>query len=231
MNTIANPFKALIFDLDGTLIDSAPDVCASTNRVLADMGRRELTLEETKDMVGWGGRVLIEKALAKTGAAGTEAEVDRALEGFLKTYAQHPADHSVIFPGVIPALEGFKAEGVKMGICTNKPAASTPPVLEAMGLDQYFDVVSNGDSVPYKKPDGRHVLHCVEQLGAEPDTTVMVGDSENDILAAINAGIRSVCVTFGYAHVPLDEIGADILIDHFDDLGGALVELSKAASS
>lgn len=225
------PYEALIFDLDGTLIDSAPDVRASINRVLADLGRRELTLIETKDMVGWGGRVLAEKALALTGEPGTPSDIDRALEGFLTTYADHPADHTIVFPGAIEALESLKAAGVKMAICTNKPTATTPPVLNAMGLNGFFDVISCGDAVPHKKPDGRHVLLCVEQLGASIETAAMVGDSENDIRAAIDAGVRSVCVTFGYAHVPLDEIGADALIDHFDDLAGALVGISKAAVS
>ena len=229
MTSINQPFEALVFDLDGTLIDSAPDVRACVNRVLSGIGRRELTLDETKDMVGWGGRVLMEKALAKTGDKGSEAEVDAALEGFLKTYAQHPAEHSIIFPGVISALEAFRAAGVRMGICTNKPTATTPPVLKAMGLDGFFDVVSCGDAVPHKKPDGRHVRLVVEELGATIETAAMVGDSENDITAAINAGVRSVAVTFGYAHVPLSELGADALIDHFDDLHQALIDIAPAA--
>ena len=228
--TASPPFEALIFDLDGTLIDSAPDVCASVNRALAGMGRRELALEETKDMVGWGGRVLMERALAKTGEAGTEDEIDRALEGFLSTYAAHPAEHTIVFPGALQALEGFRDAGVKMAICTNKPTATTPPVLQAMGLDGFFDVISCGDAVPHKKPDGRHVKLVVEQLGATLETTAMIGDSENDISAAIDAGIKSVAVTFGYAHVPLEELGADALIDHFDDLPRMLRKISPVAS-
>ncbi len=226
LDSATPPFEALIFDLDGTLIDSAPDIHACVNRVLAGIGRRKLTLEETKDMVGWGGRVLMEKALAKTGEAGTENEVERFLEGFLSTYAAHPADHSVLYPGVIGMLERFKADGVRMAICTNKPTATTPPVLEAMGLDGFFDVVSCGDAVPHKKPDGRHVKLVVEQLSAALETAAMVGDSENDISAAIDAGVKSVAVTFGYAHVPLNDLGADALIDHFDDLAAALVKIS-----
>ncbi len=231
MTPLGRPFDALIFDLDGTLIDSAPDVCASLNRVLAAKGRREMTLDETKDMVGWGGRVLVEKALALTGVPGTPEDIDRTLEAFLTTYADHPADHTIVFPGVIEALEKFKADGVKLAICTNKPTATTPPVLEAMRLDGYFDVVSCGDAVPHKKPDGRHVLHCIEQLGASPETVAFIGDSENDIDAANNAGVRSVCVTFGYAHVPLEDIGADVLIDHFDKLPDALLKISRAPVS
>jgi len=222
----ANPFEALIFDLDGTLIDSAPDVRASMNRVLAGLGRRELTLEETKDMVGWGGRVLTEKALAKTGEAGSNTDVDIAFKEFLSTYAQHPADHSVVFPGVLPVLDELKAAGVRLAICTNKPTATTPPVLEALGLSQYFDVVSCGDAVPHKKPDGRHVRLVVEEMGATLETAAIVGDSENDISAGIDAGIRSVAVTFGYAHVPHDELGANALIDNFLDLPQALRDIA-----
>ena len=229
--TLPQPFDALIFDLDGTLIDSAPDVCASVNRVLAENGRRQLTLDEAKDMVGWGGRVLVEKALATTGDAGTPEMIDSALEAFLVTYADRPAEHTSVYPGVIEMLETLKADGVKLGICTNKPTATTPPVLKAMGLDLFFEVISCGDAVPHKKPDGRHVLACIEQLGATPKTTAMIGDSENDISAAIDAGIRSVCVTFGYAHVALNEIGADALIDHFDALPQALREIAEIGVS
>ena len=224
---LPQPFDALIFDLDGTLIDSAPDVCASVNRALAENGRRELTLLEARDMVGWGGRVLVEKALARTGEPGTPDEIEAVLQGFLTTYAAHPAEHTQAFPGALDVLETFKADGVKMGICTNKPTATTPPVMKAMGLDGFFSVVSSGDAVPHKKPDGRHVLHVIEALEATVETTAMVGDSESDISAAIDAGIKSVAVTFGYAHVPVDELGADALIDHFRDLPEALREIAS----
>ena len=227
MTQPANTFQALIFDLDGTLIDSAPDCRASINRVLAELGRRKLTLEETKDMVGWGGRVLVEKALIQTGEAGTPEDIDRALDAFLKTYAAHPADHTTVFPGVLEALEKFKADRIKMGICTNKPTATPPPVLEAMGLDGFFDVISCGDAVPHPKSDGRHVRLVVEELGATIETTAMVGDSESDISAAIDAGVKSVCVTFGYAHAPVETLGADALIGHFDELPDALRKIAS----
>ena len=226
MNKNTHPFEALVFDLDGTLIDSAPDVCASVNRVFKAKGRRELSLDEAKDMIGWGGRVLMEKALAATGDPGSEDEIDDTLRAFLKSYADHPAELTTVFPGAVEALETFKAAGVKLGICTNKPTATTTPVLKALGLDGYFDVVSCGDAVPHKKPDGRHVLQVIEQLGATVDTAAMIGDSENDIHAANDAGVRSVCVTFGYAHVPLEDIGADALIDRFEDLPRALRQIA-----
>ncbi|HEX9702837.1 MAG TPA: phosphoglycolate phosphatase [Rhodospirillales bacterium] len=224
----AVPFEALIFDLDGTLIDSAPDVCASINRVLTVKGRRAVTLNEAKDMVGWGGRVLVEKALALTGAPGTSEEIDDALDGFLATYAAHPVEHSTLFPGAWDALEGFRAAGIPMGICTNKPQATTRPVLEAMGLVGFFAVVACGDTVPRRKPDGEHVLGVVRALGAVAATAAMIGDSENDIAAAIDASVKSVAVTFGYAHLPYAKLGADALIDHFDELPAALSRIAQA---
>ena len=223
---IQTPFEALIFDLDGTLINSLPDVCASINSVLSDMGHRKLTLNETKNMVGWGGRVLVEKALETTGNKFTEDDINRFLEKFIDIYSKNPNDHSSVFPGVLSMLEKFKSDKIRMGICTNKPTATTPPVLRSLGLDHFFDVVSCGDAVPHKKPDGRHVSMVVEQLGATNKTSVMIGDSESDITAAIDAGVRSVAVTFGYAHIPCDELGADALIDHFDDLPQALMNIS-----
>ncbi len=122
----------------------------------------------------------------------------------------------------------FAGVGMRMGICTNKPVATTFPVLEALGLDNYFTTVTCGDAVPYPKPDGRHIHLTLEKMNAAADTCVMVGDSENDIRAAIDAGVPSVCVTFGYCHVPFEELGADELIGHFSDLPGALERITRA---
>jgi phosphoglycolate phosphatase len=220
------PFEALIFDLDGTLIDSAPDVRAAANRVLVDAGRRPLTLDEVKNLIGQGGRALIENALALTGQPGTSDEIECGLENFLTTYAGNPSENTTVYPGAREALESFRADGVRLGICTNKPGRTTAAVIRALDLDRYFAVVSCGDAVPYRKPDGRHVLRVVDALGTRAQTTALIGDSENDISAAVAAGVRSVAVTFGYSHVPYDELGADALIDRFDELPTALERIA-----
>jgi len=218
-------FQTILFDLDGTLVDSAPDVRACTNEALAAEGRRELSLGEIKSLIGQGARVLVERALALTGDAGTAEMVDECLERFIATYRAHPVRHTQVYPGVLEVLDRFRGLGITMGICTNKPQATTGPVIDAFGLDPYFGTICCGDAVPHRKPDGRHVFHTLEILGADAASAVLVGDSENDIGAALNAGIPSVAVSFGYSHQPPHELGADAVIDAFADLPDALARI------
>ncbi len=218
--------EAIVFDLDGTLIDSVPDVRAALNRILAEEGRRPLALDEVKSMIGHGATVTIEKALEATGPAGAAEYVADFLERYLDTYRQRPTEHTVVYPGVLKALEHFTG-GVAMGICTNKPRATTLPVLEALELDRFFSAVTCGDSVPHPKPDGRHVLLTLEMMNADPTAAALVGDSESDISAALDAGIPAVCVTYGYSHVPVESLGADAIIESFHDLVDALRQISN----
>jgi 3-dehydroquinate synthase len=226
LNKPVRPFEVVIFDLDGTLIDSAPDVCAHMNAVLVAGGRRELSLGDVKRAIGAGGRGLVEKTMAMAGEPGTEQEIDQHLDEFFNSYVDNPVEFTMIFPGVLEVLERFHADGITMGICTNKPTATTMPVIAALGLEKYFSVISCGDTATHQKPDRRHILDVVEELNASPETAVMIGDSENDITAAISAGVKSVAVTFGYAHAPHGELGADAVIDHFEDLPEALRQIS-----
>jgi len=230
-DVIPDTFSALIFDLDGTLIDSAPDLYHTINHLLKEDGRPALGMEDVKEMIGWGTKELVRKALAATGENPSIDQVEAMLENFLVYYSRHLIDHTTVYPGVMNALETLAAAGAVMGICTNKPSTFTIPILQKLRLDGFFKAVSCSDTVPHKKPDGRHVLECIKQLKTTAETTIMVGDSENDITAAIDAGVRSVCVTFGYAHVPLKEIGADALIDHFDALPQALREIAETSSN
>lgn len=226
-----SPFSALLFDLDGTLIDSAPDIGASLNKALMAMGRPTIGLDDVKSLVGFNAPTLVEKALAMTGPAGGEEESRRLLADFLDTYRRHPCDHTVLFDGVRDALERFAAAGVRLGLCTNKPEVTCYPVLEALDLKSYFTAIVCGDTLDYRKPDPRHVLHTLAAVGAEPGDAAFVGDNEIDMEAATGAGLPGVCVTFGYCHRPYDSLGAAALIDHFGDLDRALGEIAASRSA
>ena len=221
-------FSALLFDLDGTIIDSAPDVCASINQTLSAMGRPPITVDNTKALVGFGARVLCEKTLAMTGNPGNEEAIDFLLTGFLSHYRKNPSEHTVIFPGALKALSLFKDAGIQLGICTNKPEATCFPVLDALKLRHFFSSVICGDTLEFRKPDPRHVFHTLNDMGADASNAAFVGDSEADIEAANNAGLPSVLVTFGYCHVPFDTLNADAIIDHFDNLDSALKAIAIA---
>lgn len=220
-------FSALLFDLDGTIIDSAPDVCASVNRTLETMDRPPITVEDTKMLVGFGARTLCEKTLAMTGKPGSEEDVNLLLTGFLDSYRKNPSEHTVVFPGALEALNLFKDAGIQLGICTNKPEATCFPVLDALELRHFFSSVICGDTLEFRKPDPRHVFHTLDDMGAELSKTAFIGDSEADIEAANNAGLPSVLVTFGYCHVPFDELGANAVIDHFHELDEALHTIAE----
>ncbi len=208
----------IVFDLDGTLIDSAPDVCRALNRTLVPYGRRSHDVEETKGYLGQGARVLMEMALRKTGDVPPVDVIESLTTAFLADYAANPVVDSVIFPGVINALTELRGRGAKLAICTNKPSITTMPVLEMLALDSYFEAIVCPDHVENRKPHGDHVRATIEAVDGDIGQSIMIGDSENDIDAAIDAGIPSIAVTFGYAHRAHDELGATVLIAHFDAL-------------
>lgn len=213
--------RCVVFDLDGTLVDTGPDLTAATNHVLALAGRPAVTVEEVRDMVGLGARKLIERGLAYTGG-GTPELAESLLQPFLDYYARNVCVGSQPFPGVEQALAQLQDAGVLIGICTNKPEALSLALIETLGWRRFFPVNIGGDSLPFRKPDGRHILTVVERLGGNPHETVMVGDSAVDVGAARDAGLPVVAVSFGFSSVPAAELEADALIDHYDQLMDAL---------
>ena len=221
-------FDAIVFDLDGTLIDSVPDVQGAVNRMLADDGRPPITLAQAHDFVGNGARPLVERALAATGTV--PDDIDGHIARYIDFYKRHPADETTIYPGVVRVLDAFAEAGVTMGVCTNKPFEMTGLVLEALGLEGYFRGVAGGDNVPHRKPDGRHVTLTLELMGAGAASAAMVGDSETDVAAGKDAGLPVIAVTYGYCHVPMEELGADLMIDAFADLPHALQTLHSQRS-
>ena len=220
--------RAVIFDLDGTLIDSLPDVMNALNAVLVDNRRRPVTRDEAKSMVGGGAELLLERAFDATGVALQPEHLPDYVDAFTVYYGKNPATETKIFDGVGTALEALAREDLKLGICTNKPHQSALQVLEALRLNHHFDACFGKAFVPYHKPDRRHYDEVAAALGVEPHQSLYVGDSETDVETARNAGVPIIMVPFGYSRRPAAELGGDRLINHFSELPDAVRELFSA---
>lgn len=220
----------LIFDLDGTLIDTAADLVATLNVVLAADGLKPITLEQGRVMVGLGARKLIERGLDANGVAPDEAALDRMVEAYLAHYREHIADSSVPFPGVTDALDRFATAGWKLGICTNKPEALSRLLLGKLALADRFGAICGADTFARRKPHPEHLLGTIAMIGGDPAHAIMVGDSITDIDAARNAAVPVVAVDFGYSIEPIATLGADRVISHFDALDEAIAELRRAGA-
>jgi phosphoglycolate phosphatase len=184
--------RAVVFDLDGTLIDAAPDITAVLNRILAADGLAPLAVGEVHGMIGDGAKSLLERAFA---ARGGVAE-PRHLAAFIADYQANPVRETVCYPGIEAALTRLRAEGRPLGLCTNKPYGPTLRILDTLGLSPYFDAIIAGDSTPYKKPDPRHLAAALAEM--EVSSAIMVGDHHNDLAAAAGLGLEAVFCSWGY---------------------------------
>lgn len=206
--------RAAIFDLDGTLIDSLPDLAVAVNKTLAEWQRPPLDAAEIGPMVGDGAGTLVTRAFAaRGGLPGTD--VAPVLRRFLDHYEAHAVDLTAPWPGVVETLEALRRQGIVLAVCTNKPTKATHDILAALNLDRFFAVVVGGDDTPALKPDAAHVNTVLDRLGMDHHDAVMVGDSVNDVLAAKAAGVPVVVLSFGYSRVPPHELGADLVVDDF----------------
>ena len=222
--------NAIVFDLDGTLIDSAPDLQASINRMLAAAGRGPLTVEAVKAMVGDGVPKLVERALAATGGvpdggAGNDLAAWVARFGGDYEGCGFPLTHP--FSGVPDVLAALREAGVALAICTNKPQAATDEILDRLHLARFFGAVIGGDAIAgVRKPDPGHLLAALKALGVGPAAAVMVGDHVNDLDCGRAAGTRVVLCAYGYSRTPVRELGADVVIGRIEDLPAALATLA-----
>ena len=210
--------KAVVFDLDGTLVDTAPDLMAATNHVLALLKRRPITMPEVRAFVGRGARKLIERGVAATGDAIDEASLTYYHAEFLRHYEGHTADRSEIFPGAVALLKQLVDSGIKAGVCTNKPEGLSRLLLDTLDLSRFLGTIVGPDTIGIAKPDAAPYLETVKRLGVAPQHSIMVGDSEIDILTARAAGVPIVAVSFGYTPKPVIEYGPDYLVSHFDEI-------------
>ena len=223
------PDRAVIFDLDGTLVDTAPDLMHATNHVLESLGRRAISMAEVRAFVGHGARALVTRGLAATGGLPENYDVEPDYRRFVDYYSRNIAEGSQPFPGLIPLLDRLKSEGYGLGVCTNKLEGLSVQLLDALHLSSYCGSVVGPDTLGVAKPDPKPFFEAVSRLRLDSPRAIMVGDSETDILTARNAGVPVLAVPFGYTPRPVSEFGPDRMIRHFDDAYDAIQELFALA--
>jgi phosphoglycolate phosphatase len=206
----------IVFDLDGTLIDSAADLATAVNAMLADLGCEPLSVPEVRRMIGDGVAMLVSRALAARHCAA--ADPTRAAQIFMRHYESNATSLTTAFPGVDEALRALRAAGIPLAVCTNKPARITADILSSLDLAQYFARVIGGDSLPYRKPDPRVLLALLEAFAASPSDSLLVGDSEVDAATARGAGVPFVLMTHGYRRGPATEISCMAALESFAQL-------------
>lgn len=209
--------QTVVFDLDGTLVDTGPDLTAALNHALTTLGRPNVPESDVKDMVGSGALRLIERGLARTG--GEARELTAAMMPlFLEHYAAHIADHSQPYPGVVEAMDALEAEGVRFAICTNKTEGLARRLVDALGWSHRFLAIVGGDSLAVRKPDPEHLLATIRAAGGAPEHSAFVGDTHFDTQAGAAAGVPTVAVRFGFSAEPVEGLFAAAIIDHYDEL-------------
>jgi phosphoglycolate phosphatase len=214
---------AVIFDLDGTLVDSAPDLAAAANALLAEHALPPLKTDEIAAMVGDGVAKLVERALVARQSSG--APLADAVARFMAFYERHPATLTRVYPGVPGGLRRLRAAGLRLALCTNKPERVTHLILDRLDLAGFFSTVVTGDSLRARKPDPAPLRRALTKLEVEPGAAVMVGDHVNDVRAAVAAGVRTIFARYGYGRAALGTAAPAAVIDHFSDLPEALRSL------
>ncbi|MBX6321927.1 MAG: phosphoglycolate phosphatase [Rhodospirillaceae bacterium] len=210
--------RAVLFDLDGTLVDSAPDLHASLNQLLAEHDRPAVTLADVRHIVGDGAAKMIERGFGLTGAPPTADALLGLLRRFLEIYEANLTRLTRPFPGVVQTLERLTAEGTLCGVCTNKLRGLSLRILEGLDMMRFFACVVGGDSTPARKPHPGHLLQTLGWMGSGPSHAAMVGDSRNDVAAARGAGIPVILVPWGYDAEPPHSLGADHVLTRFEEL-------------
>jgi phosphoglycolate phosphatase len=220
------PFRTVIFDLDGTLIDSAADVGAAVNRVLADHGLDPIEGDAQVALMGEGGRVRTRKAFAMRGVELDDAALSARVRDFVRYYAENPLERTRPYPGVPQTLQRLAQAGVRLGVCTNKYEKSARDILLKLGLMPPIEDAAGADSFDVRKPHPGHILNLLARMGADPATALMVGDSIHDVEAAHAAGLPVIVVSWGYTLTPARDLGAERVIDRFAELIDAAGQLS-----
>jgi phosphoglycolate phosphatase len=216
-----------VFDLDGTLADTAGDLVGTLNVILAQEGLSPVPVEAARDMIGIGARALIERGFEAAGKELAPTHLDELFRQFMAHYSQNICIRTQLYPGVDAALDRLEEAGFILAVCTNKMEAHSVKLLDELGVGHRFAANCGRDTFPYFKPDPRHLTLTIERAGGHPSRAIMIGDSRTDIVTAKNARIPVIAVPFGYTEVPVQELGPDLVIEHFDELFEAVENLLK----
>jgi phosphoglycolate phosphatase len=207
-----------VFDLDGTVADTAADLIVAANAALASEGLGPASAAAIKKGVGYGAKAMLQSAIASLGQESEAEQLSRLSIRLVAYYEENIATNTRLFPGFGEAAANLRGAGVKLALCTNKRERLTQRLLSALGIGSLFDAMACGDTFPFHKPDPRHITGVVRLAGGELSAAIMVGDSEADIAAARGAGIPVIATAFGYAAVPAGELGADAVMHHYEEL-------------
>lgn len=220
----------LVFDLDGTLAETAPDIMATLNHLLAGEGLAPLPLERARELVGSGARVLLQRGFAAAGAPLAPARLEALFEAFLAHYLANVAVHSHLFPGAEAVLGRLARAKFTLAICTNKPEPHARALIEALGIAPLFAAITGRETFAFSKPDPRHLIETIRMAGGDRRGAIMIGDSRTDIDTARGAGIPVIGVSFGYTDIPMADLAPDRLITHFDALEEAVTSLLSTSA-
>ena len=225
---IARRFDTVIYDLDGTLIDSARDMCLAVSRVLADHGLPPISDEDARLFMGEGSKMTMRRAFAKNGRSLDDAEVSAVTREFVRYYEQDPIRHTTAFDGVAEVVAALDRLGLRQGVCTNKFERPARMILQGLKLMPPIAAVAGADTFTVRKPDPGHILQLIDKIGGRRDRAIMIGDSIHDVEAAHAGGLPAVLVSWGYTAKPASELGAEAVIERFAALPQALQRIAGA---
>jgi len=213
----------VIFDLDGTLVHTAPDLLRATNHVLAGQGRRAIELDDIIETVSYGAKAMIKRGIELTGEPVDQPQLDVLFMRFIDFYINNIAVDSKPFDGCVDLLEKCQARGMKLGVCTNKMETLAVKLLAELDMLKYFAAIIGLDTINIAKPDPAPYRETVKRIGGNIHNSIMVGDSKTDILTAKAANVPVIALTFGYSDEPIETLGADYVLDHYNEMAEILL--------
>ena len=218
--------EIIVFDLDGTLINSAPDLCYALNQTLSEINIPEITLQEVMGYLGDGALELIKRGITKySNIKNFDTELLRLR--FLEIYDNCLLNKTDFYPNVLQTLKDLKKMDFTLAICTNKPELLAKRIIDGLDGSSFFDRITGGDTYEYRKPDPRHLINTILETGKKVETAIMIGDSENDINCAKKANIPSIAVNFGYSKVPVESLNPDLVMSDYINLTQHIEDIKK----